>query len=155
VTSPSESYVSVARNWATALQTYRHAVDLYRHVLEMRAQRVGGLAPVSGVNIQAAPADSSSESIALLTPREREVAMLISQGLTNQQIAETLIVTRGTVANHVAHILTKLGLANRTQVAAYVVGSPSSAGSAGPPTSSSPARHVTETWLEHPIRKVS
>jgi DNA-binding NarL/FixJ family response regulator len=55
-----------------------------------------------------------------LTPREREVAHLMASGHTNQQIAETLVLTRGTVANHVAHILDKLGASNRTQVAALV-----------------------------------
>jgi DNA-binding NarL/FixJ family response regulator len=55
-----------------------------------------------------------------LTTREREVARLISRGYTNAQIGEQLVVTRGTVANHVAHILSKLDLSNRTQLAAYV-----------------------------------
>jgi DNA-binding NarL/FixJ family response regulator len=46
---------------------------------------------------------------------------LIARGYTNQQIAETLVLTRGTVANHVAHILGKVGVTNRTQVAARVL----------------------------------
>jgi len=46
-------------------------------------------------------------------------------GYTNQQIADTLVLTRGTVANHVAHILDKLGASNRTQVAALVLHAPS------------------------------
>ena len=45
---------------------------------------------------------------------------LIACGYTNRQIAEALVLTRGTVANHVAHILSKLDLSNRTQLAAYV-----------------------------------
>jgi DNA-binding NarL/FixJ family response regulator len=56
-----------------------------------------------------------------LTPREREVAALIARGYSNQQIAATLVLTTGTVANHVAHILCKLGATNRTQVAALVL----------------------------------
>jgi non-specific serine/threonine protein kinase len=58
-----------------------------------------------------------------LTRRESEVAELIARGYTNQQIADALVLTRGTVANHVAHILGKLGVTNRTQVAAHVLGS--------------------------------
>src|SRR5438067_1865532 len=54
-----------------------------------------------------------------LTRREWEVARLIARGYTNRDIAETLVVTRGTVANHVAHILDKLNASNRTQIAAY------------------------------------
>jgi DNA-binding NarL/FixJ family response regulator len=55
-----------------------------------------------------------------LTPREREVASLITQGFTNQQIAEALVITPGTAANHVAHVLAKLEATNRTQVAVLV-----------------------------------
>jgi DNA-binding CsgD family transcriptional regulator len=56
-----------------------------------------------------------------LTPREREVGVLIASGLTNAQIARKLVVTNGTVANHVAHILSKLGCRNRAQVAVWFV----------------------------------
>jgi DNA-binding CsgD family transcriptional regulator len=52
-----------------------------------------------------------------LTPREHEVAALISQGLSNEDIARQLTLTRGTVANHVAHILAKTGARSRVQVA--------------------------------------
>jgi predicted ATPase/DNA-binding CsgD family transcriptional regulator len=53
-----------------------------------------------------------------LTPREREVAILVADGLTNRQIAQRLIITEKTAANHVAHVLDKLGLHSRTQLAA-------------------------------------
>jgi DNA-binding CsgD family transcriptional regulator len=55
-----------------------------------------------------------------ITAREREVAELIAEGLSNEQIAHRLVVTPGTVANHVAHILSKLGLQSRVQVAVKV-----------------------------------
>ena len=54
-----------------------------------------------------------------LTPREQEVTRLIARGYSNKQLAEELVVTPGTAANHVAHILSKLALANRTQVAMW------------------------------------
>ena len=56
-----------------------------------------------------------------LSPREWDVAELIAQGYTNQQIATELVLTPGTVANHVAHILTKLDLQSRTQIAVWVI----------------------------------
>src|SRR5438270_2910167 len=56
-----------------------------------------------------------------LTKREREVADLIARGLTNEQIADQLVLTPGTVANHVAHILAKLDLQSRVQIATTVV----------------------------------
>jgi DNA-binding NarL/FixJ family response regulator len=56
---------------------------------------------------------------AVLSPREQEVATLLARGLSNRQIAEQLVVTERTVAAHVEHILDKLALASRHQVAAW------------------------------------
>lgn len=56
-----------------------------------------------------------------LTEREREVLALIARGYTNKQIAETLYVSEKTARNHVSHILEKLGLARRSEAAAYAV----------------------------------
>ena len=52
-----------------------------------------------------------------LTRREREVAKLVAQGLTNRQIAEALFVSERTVDHHVSNILKKLSLSSREQVA--------------------------------------
>jgi DNA-binding NarL/FixJ family response regulator len=54
-----------------------------------------------------------------LTPREREVAALVAQGLTNREIAGRLYLSERTAQNHVQHILTKLGLPNRSQIAVW------------------------------------
>jgi predicted ATPase/DNA-binding CsgD family transcriptional regulator len=56
-----------------------------------------------------------------LSPREREVAGLIARGHTNAQIAAALVIAEGTAANHVQHILGKLGFHSRAQVAAWAV----------------------------------
>src|SRR5689334_1031490 len=56
-----------------------------------------------------------------LTPRQREIAGLISQGLSNAAIAEQLVLTNGTVANHVASILRRLDLDSRTQIARWAI----------------------------------
>ncbi len=56
-----------------------------------------------------------------LTERELEVLKLIAQGLTNQQMAELLVVSERTMRTHVSNILTKLHLANRTQAALYAL----------------------------------
>jgi predicted ATPase/DNA-binding CsgD family transcriptional regulator len=53
-----------------------------------------------------------------LTATEAKVAALVAEGRTNPEIADTLIMGRATVKTHVSNILRKLGLANRTQVAA-------------------------------------
>ncbi|HEX2515957.1 MAG TPA: LuxR C-terminal-related transcriptional regulator, partial [Chloroflexota bacterium] len=56
-----------------------------------------------------------------LTRRERQVTALVAQGLTNREIARELVITEGTVAVHVEHILAKLQLRSRTQVAAWAI----------------------------------
>jgi DNA-binding CsgD family transcriptional regulator len=66
-------------------------------------------------------ASGTHDGQAWLTKRESEVADLIARGLTNEQIAEQLVLTAGTVANHVAHILDKLDLHSRVQIATAVV----------------------------------
>jgi two-component system, NarL family, response regulator LiaR len=54
-----------------------------------------------------------------LTEREVEILTLIARGLTNQRIAEDLVISVGTVKGHVSNILSKLHLADRTQAAVY------------------------------------
>jgi DNA-binding CsgD family transcriptional regulator len=56
-----------------------------------------------------------------LTVREREVAALVAQGLTNQQIGAALVITEATAASHVHHVLEKLGFRSRTQIVAWAV----------------------------------
>jgi RNA polymerase sigma factor (sigma-70 family) len=57
-----------------------------------------------------------------LTEREREIAALVAEALTNRQIAERLVVSERTVESHVRSILAKLALANRTEIATTVSG---------------------------------
>jgi two-component system, NarL family, nitrate/nitrite response regulator NarL len=53
-----------------------------------------------------------------LTPRQRQIASLIADGLSNKQIARSLCIERATVKNHVHAIMSKLGITRRDQVAA-------------------------------------
>jgi DNA-binding NarL/FixJ family response regulator len=62
-----------------------------------------------------------TEQIENLTPREIEVLRLLSQGQTNPQIAQNLLVSRGTVKIHVQHIISKLGVSDRTQAAVRAI----------------------------------
>jgi predicted ATPase/DNA-binding CsgD family transcriptional regulator len=56
----------------------------------------------------------------VLTAREREIARLVAEGLTNRQIAARLVVSHRTVEGHVGRILGKLGFGRRAQLAAWV-----------------------------------
>lgn len=56
-----------------------------------------------------------------LTPRERDVIVLVAEGVTNRQIASRLGVTERTARTHVSNILGKLGLVSRTQAALWAV----------------------------------
>jgi DNA-binding NarL/FixJ family response regulator len=56
-----------------------------------------------------------------LTPRETEVLSLLTKGQTNQQIAQTLTISKGTAKVHVERIIRKLGVSDRTQAAVRAI----------------------------------
>jgi NarL family two-component system response regulator LiaR len=56
-----------------------------------------------------------------LTARESVILKLVAQGMSNQEIAERLVISERTVGNHIGNILSKLHLANRTQAALYAL----------------------------------
>ncbi len=88
------------------------------------AQAVGyalsddGATPARRRRAQGSHADSARR----LTQREQQIAGLVARGLTNLQIAGELVVTERTVENHISHILTKLEMRSRTQVATWATG---------------------------------
>jgi non-specific serine/threonine protein kinase len=80
----------------------------------------------------------------VLTRREHEVAALVAGGLTNREIAKTLVITLSTAERHVANILSKLALRSRTEVALWAVerGLDARACIGGPARSSQAALHL-------------
>ena len=90
-----------------------------------RAWRRGlSLSLEQAAQLASAPGDDTIADDAraeTLTPREREIAGLVAEGLTNRQIATRLVIAPGTVRIHVERILGKLGLTSRVQVATWIV----------------------------------
>jgi DNA-binding NarL/FixJ family response regulator len=75
----------------------------------------GGLPPVEPGRHESSP----DGRVGPLTPSESEVAALVAQGLSNRQNADRLVITDGTVAAHVEHILDKLAFTSRTQIGVW------------------------------------
>ncbi|MGN9913228.1 helix-turn-helix transcriptional regulator [Phytohabitans sp. LJ34] len=80
------------------------------------ARRLGMAPTLAAADALAAELDGTA-----LTRREREIARLVADGLANRAIAEKLVLSERTVETHVRNLLGKLGLTNRTQVAAWAL----------------------------------
>jgi len=102
------------RMFRTSVALYQEAVARRRHMATLSEAR-----PRTMIVTQLRPAPVALPAPVELTPRQLEIAELIARGFTNQQIADELVVTRGTVANHVQHMLTRLALRSRTQIAVW------------------------------------
>jgi len=71
--------------------------------------------------VRKAAKEEEASAFATLTQQERHVLLLVSEGKTNREIAKALFLGEGTVRNYVSSILSKLGVSNRAEAAAYAV----------------------------------
>jgi two-component system response regulator DevR len=71
--------------------------------------------------VRKAQREEEASAFAELTNQEMQVLRLVSEGKTNREIAEALYLGEGTVRNYVSNILSKLGVSNRAEAAAYAV----------------------------------
>jgi DNA-binding CsgD family transcriptional regulator len=79
----------------------------------------GGAPLATATSASATSGSRARRGSARLTPREREVAALLTRGLTNRQIAADLVITVATAERHVTNVLNKLGFHSRAQIAAW------------------------------------
>jgi DNA-binding NarL/FixJ family response regulator len=75
--------------------------------------------PSVPVSAMAPAIQAAAELDDQVTPRERDVLGLLAQGLSNRDIGEQLYISEGTVKTHVTHLLSRLNLKNRAQLAIY------------------------------------
>lgn len=112
--APHDDAVKCTRE-ALDSQTFAHAFDLGQRMgLERTIDYALDIQPQEGT----APPTTSTD---LLTRRQRQVAELVAEGLTNAAIAIRLFISQRTVEAHVDNILTKLGLHSRAQIAAWII----------------------------------
>lgn len=108
------------RDKAAAVAEARAALAVFERVGAPETEDATALLRGLGVQVhlsRARPAGPLDQ----LSPREREVLELLGQGLSNPEIARTLVVSRKTVEHHVTSILGKLGLRSRAEAAVYAV----------------------------------
>ncbi|WP_419873372.1 response regulator [Candidatus Pristimantibacillus sp. PTI5] len=111
---PSEAIVSAIQtiyNGGTVLQS------------DITAMLLNEFKKISESNLDKTNPLSTKETVALaaLTEREKEILALLGQGLNNKEMASILVITEGTVKNHVSNLIAKLGLRDRTQAALFAV----------------------------------
>jgi DNA-binding NarL/FixJ family response regulator len=75
--------------------------------------------PSLAISATAPAIQAAAELSDQVTPRERDVLGLLAQGLSNRDIGEQLYISEGTVKTHVTHLLSRLNLKNRAQLAIY------------------------------------
>jgi DNA-binding NarL/FixJ family response regulator len=87
----------------------------YTHLAPGLMEKLMNASPV----VEVQQSEQIFEELTQVTPREKDVLKLIVQGLTNRDIAQHLHVSEGTVKSHVSHLLSRLNLRNRAQLAIY------------------------------------
>ena len=112
--STAETELAAAEQLITAMAETLDQDDLRERFLLAARSQLPVLPELTSLQRRKQAADG-------LTQREREVALLVMQGKTNQEIAADLFITVRTVKSHITNILTKLDLHSRGQLAVWVV----------------------------------
>jgi DNA-binding NarL/FixJ family response regulator len=111
----ARAYASTAS--AEAIVNAESALSIYQRLGSPDAALAADLLKAQGRKVTVAPPPPTA--IDVLSRREREVLPLLAQGLSNPSIARRLFITPKTAEHHVSSILSKLGLRNRAEAAAF------------------------------------
>ncbi len=106
----------IGRLWAQGLALTRDAA-LALALESPPATGVGGASAAAIAAVE--PHDRAATLPGTLTPRERQIVVLVASGHSNKAIAQELFISPATAARHIANILAKLGFTSRTQIAAW------------------------------------
>jgi non-specific serine/threonine protein kinase len=99
---------------------YAREVERGRRMhLDQLEEEIGRL--LAGADLPASTVRTVAAADVGLTPRENDVLALLAEGQTNRDIADALFLSQRTVANHVDHILAKLGVRSRTAAVAFAI----------------------------------
>lgn len=104
-----------------ALETLR---DLTVNEVLETVRRMGaapGAVSQSNRHLRVVTTPEERDALASLSERELQVVRLVAEGLSNKEISARLTLSDKTVKNHISHILAKMGLTARTQVAVYAI----------------------------------
>jgi DNA-binding CsgD family transcriptional regulator len=124
------AYEMAVVDWTRVTRSFVRSLQAYKNVNRARTGRLVRSAPTAMTEVVATIAEppaapplsvtQTDPQTHPLTRRQFEIAELISCGLSNEEIANRLVLTPGTVGNHVGHILRRLSARNRAQVASWV-----------------------------------
>ncbi|HET9893963.1 MAG TPA: LuxR C-terminal-related transcriptional regulator [Streptosporangiaceae bacterium] len=116
-------YLMSRRNRRAAIERLRRAYEQYR-ALGARpfAERCASDLETFGAQAPSPAGLPRGEAFAALSPRERRIAYLAAQGLTNQEIAGEIFISAKTVEYHLGKVFAKLGISSRRQLAARMGG---------------------------------
>lgn len=116
---------SVSRALTQLLELDKDIEDLRHLTLGEVLESVRHLAPVDASDrprhLHAVSVPPQRDALAALSERELEVVRLVAEGLSNKEISTRLSLSDKTVKNHISHILAKMNLTARTQVAVYAI----------------------------------
>jgi NarL family two-component system response regulator LiaR len=101
-------------------QVYRGEASLHPKIARMVLQEIATAQPIKRLE-HPSHLPEKPPTVDPLTDRELEVLKLVARGCSNQEIADQLVVSQGTVRTHVSNILDKLHLASRTQATLYAL----------------------------------